>query len=839
MNLSRFTGLSGAVDAVRSHPWVIGLIILLLALSLAGCGGGASTEANPNTTPPNAPTYNGPPSATADVQAFRINLWENIKATNRCGQCHGAGGQVPMFARSDDVNLAYAAANTVVDLTQPADSRMVIKVGGGHNCWLSANSACADILTTWITNWAGGASGSGTQIQLVPPPLRDVGASRNFPDTPPAGFAGVHTLLTTFCSRCHTSTAVTPQSPYFASADIDEAYEAAKTKINLDDAALSRLVVRLRSEFHNCWPIPAGGAPNCAGSADAMQAAIQTMIGQIQPTVIDPNLVISKALTLYDGTVASGGSRFDGNAIAKWEFKTGSGATAFDTSGVEPAINLTLTGDVTWVGGWGINVKTGGKAQGSTASSKKLHDLIQGTGEYTLEAWVAPANVAQEDAYIISYSGGTAARNFTVAQQQYQIEALNRSSTTNSNGQPSVITDADDEDLQATLQHVVVTFDPVGGRRIYVNGEFTGDVDSSIPAAISDWDDTFAFVLGNEVSNDRQFQGVYRLVVVHNRVLTPAQITQNFEAGVGERYYLLFSVAHLISMPQSYIMFEASQYDSYSYLFTKPTFISLDGNAMPGSIPLRGMRIGENGVELKVGQAYRTLDTTIADASYSPATGQPLSSIGTVVALEKGPADDLFFLCFDVLGTNQEVCSSDAAPIAPPTVTDAVEPDIGIKIFDDINASMSAVTGVSPLTVAATYEEIKQALPTNEAIAGFSSSQQTAITQLAVAYCNSLANNGALRTAVFPNFTNWNADPSVAFANQAERDKIIVPLYNRAVGLNLQSQPTLAAVSGELSSNSSPATNLIDRLLPGSANTPAVVTAVCASIVGSAVTIVQ
>ena len=79
---------------------------------------------------------------------------------------------------------------------------------------------------------------------------------------------------------------------------------------------------------------------------------------------------------------------------------------AYDTSGVEPALNLNLSGDVTWVGGWGINVRTG-KAQGSTTASKKLHDLIRATGEYSIEAWVAPGNVAQEDARIVSYSGGT------------------------------------------------------------------------------------------------------------------------------------------------------------------------------------------------------------------------------------------------------------------------------------------------------------------------------------------------------------------------------------------------------------------------------------------------
>ena len=48
---------------------------------------------------------------------------------------------------------------------------------------------------------------------------------------------------------------------------MNEAYAAARVKINLDEPALSRLVVRLRSEFHNCWS-------DCAANADEMEAAI-------------------------------------------------------------------------------------------------------------------------------------------------------------------------------------------------------------------------------------------------------------------------------------------------------------------------------------------------------------------------------------------------------------------------------------------------------------------------------------------------------------------------------------------------------------------------------------
>src|ERR1043165_4599375 len=91
-------------------------IALLAVAVLSGCGGGAATTENPVTTPPTSgPTYSGPPPATADIQAFRINFWETVRGTNRCGSCHTVGGQSPQFARSDDVNAAYQQAGGVVN----------------------------------------------------------------------------------------------------------------------------------------------------------------------------------------------------------------------------------------------------------------------------------------------------------------------------------------------------------------------------------------------------------------------------------------------------------------------------------------------------------------------------------------------------------------------------------------------------------------------------------------------------------------------------------------------------------------------------------------------------
>src|ERR1700685_981729 len=164
---------------------ITGLIALAASFALSACGGaGAPTVANvAPSQAATAATYTGPAPATADVQAFEVNLWNNIRVQNRCGQCHNATSpaQMPNFARSDDVNLAYAQANTVVNLAQTPTSLIVTKVTGGHNCWLADPNACGQILTTWITNWAGATgAGSATQVQLVAPPIQSVGQSLNF-----------------------------------------------------------------------------------------------------------------------------------------------------------------------------------------------------------------------------------------------------------------------------------------------------------------------------------------------------------------------------------------------------------------------------------------------------------------------------------------------------------------------------------------------------------------------------------------------------------------------------------------------------------------------------------
>jgi len=811
---------------------------ILIASLIAGCGGGADTETLPQLNLQAITNYTGNPPASDDVQAFMLSLWTNVSRPDRCGGCHNeTDGQAPQFARGDDVNLAYDAVLPLVNLSSPAESRLVVKVSGGHNCWEAVPAICGDLMAGWIADWGGNATGGAArQIELRAPVIKDVGVSKTFPADSALFAATIHPLLTANCSNCHSSAAGNQaQTPYFADADPNIAYDAVRSKIDLDDPKSSRLVNRLQFEFHNCWT-------NCDDDATAMQTQIEIFTGAIMSTSVDPNLVISKALTLYDGLVASGGNRYESNQIALWEFKAGTGTTAFDTSGLDPAINLTLSGEIVWVGGWGINI-TSGKAQGSTTASKKLHDMIKPAGEYSIEAWVVPGNVAQEEARIVSYSAGTMARNFHLGQTLYAYDLYNRSSETDGNGEPLLQTSDEDEDLQATLQHVVATYDPIDGRRIYVNGVFTDDADPVAGGTLSDWDDTFAFVLGNEVSSDRQWAGVIRQVAIHNRALTPEQILQNFDVGVGEKFFLLFSVSEIVGMNDAFIMFEVSQFDSHSYLFNAPVFISLDPAATPGSIPVAGMRIGVNGSEMPISQAYANLDTAITDGSYDPATGQALSALGTIIGLEKGPESDEFFLSFERLGAETNVVT-EPSPLAPTPVDGAPAADIGVRTFDEINLTLSNITTV-PTThpaVAATYNLVRTQLPTIEDVATFSAAHEIGIAQLAIQYCDVLVEDDAGRTNYFGATFDFDAIPSVAFIN---RNLILDPLIDNTMNIGLGSQPDFDSVRNELGYNTPPGTPLsrIDRLIAsnnsGAQRTRDITKAVCAAVIGSGIMAVQ
>ena len=885
---------------ITNRPFTKLLSVLALTVVLSACdSGGVGTSSNPDlSTANNGFVYTGAAARDIAVSNFQFYLWRNVTDVTRCGGCHNSQASspvTPLFFDTSNVNVAYDATvardPALLDMTtvNPLNAVFVDKLNNGHFCWETNDTICATLIAGWIDDWKNAANGGAVarQINLTAPAnIRDPGDSKSFPASATTlGTNGTSFANTVYplvegtnpvinlnnCQNCHTEGLALAQAPFFAHIDVDVAYEAAKSKMDIDTPANSRLALRL-FEQHNCWS-------TCGPNETLMVQRITDFANGIAVSSIDPTLVTSKALTLGEGIIASGGNRAETNQFAIWEFKTGSGLTAFDTSGVGASINLSLIGSVNWVGGYGLEF-TGGRAQADTISSDKIYTYLQDAGapDYAIEAWVIPNNVTQEDANIVSYSGGDLSRNFTLGQDMYNYESFNRIDAVipAPNGEPVMSTGEDDEELaQASLQHVVINYDPLdslgngAGRSIYVNGQRVNnltDTAAGLPIA-NVWDDTFAFILGNEISGNRPWMGQVKLVALHSRALPEADILQNFDLGVGQKFLLLFYVGHHLGEtgnPNSFIVFEVAQFDSYSYLFNKPTFVTLDGSAPSTDISIKGLRIGINGKEALAGQSFSSLDTSVIAATYDPATGQELSPKGTIISLEKGPDSDEFFLTFEDFNGVTKAFSDIVPTVAadPGDPANPVDSDIGMRTFEEINATIAEITGV-PVTnaaVDAVYDDYIQQLPTAETIGSFLPSHQMAIAQLALTSCSELvdSNPGYFDLLNF----SFGDTAQNAFVTQAQRDAIIKPLLTAAMNVdqgapanNLNTQPAeleisdLLSAPGLLSQDLDPAlsgdaySSLITEMLSDGVNTTArtaqIVKAVCAVATGGAVMLVQ
>jgi len=119
-------------------------------------------------------------------------------------------------------------------------------------------------------------------------------------------------------------------------------------------------------------------------------------------------------------------------------------------------------------------------------------------------------------AQIVSYSAGSGTagsgtRNFALQQTLYDYDFLLRHNALDANeiplmglnGQPMHSTPAMNEVLQATLQHVVATYDPINGRRIYVNGVLETGVDPVPGGTLIDWQSNLATLQSSSATKRR------------------------------------------------------------------------------------------------------------------------------------------------------------------------------------------------------------------------------------------------------------------------------------------------------------------------------------------------
>jgi hypothetical protein len=171
-----------------------------------------------------------------------------------------------------------------------------------------------------------------------------------------------------------------------------------------------------------------------------------------------------------------------------------------------------------------------------------------------------------------------------------------------------------------------------------------------------------------------------------------------------------------------------------------------------------------------------------------------------------------------------------------------------VRTFDEINATMAELTGVSALdgSVSNTFDLVRQSLPAIPTMEAVLASHQVAIAQLAIEYCNAAVETTSVRNALWGgSFTAWttapNSQPGGWELGLAD------PLLDRLIGLTqLETQPDRALLESEI-------TQLVHGRVPAdpsrlglaatngnsAARTEDIGKAVCSSILGSAAMLVK
>ncbi len=602
----------------------------------------------------------------------------------------------------------------------------------------------------------------------------------------------------------------------FANRDESTAYTVIteSQKVNLSAPDRSPVVRKLGSpEFHNC-------GNNCAAIQTEMLAAVMEWAGIIEESggaageQVAVDAIASGVVAYTEGSPDENGERYEANLIAFYDFKTGGGGVVWDQSGVDPPINLQLSGSYEWMDSWGI-VFNEGQATASKDNSSKLYSQIAtpgvGTQQYTVELWINNENTTQEDARIISYSRFSNERAFSLEQQQYQYEFRQQSlaATSGLDGRESLITYDVDQDAQETLQHVVITHDLFRGRRIYVDSVFTGDEDPVDPARLWTWGTRNFLSLGANREGRGHWRGQIRMLAIYKEALSGEKIRKNFIAGVGKRIRLDFSLRDWTGNDAE-VQFSVTSLDNNTYLFCQPTFVGSGINGMR----VKNMRVQVNPADTSgpaaEGQGFTNLDVVLTGSRHQVSRGCSL------VPRIDGPDQDKFTIVFEELSNFSDPEEDQVYEYEIDLATRPRPPDTGFRDFSRIRATLSSLTGVNPRldravdpnnveTIQEIYETLEGQLPSTVDARAIVSSHQVGVTKLTFEYCVEMVDRPALREAVFgsefetgnPSF--FQSDVATAFADPILSDLLVERFVDHAFGVEqIDDQPLLSEIMDDL-----------------------------------------
>ena len=224
---------------------------------------------------------------------------------------------------------------------------------------------------------------------------------------------------------------------------------------------------------------------------------------------------------------AAAAERVSRDLVALYDFSESEGTRVADTSGVEPPLDLEIAqpAATTWNNGTleihrSTTIRTAGPAT-------RLAEAIRSSGELSIEAWLTPALAKQGGpARIVSLSANPSDRNVTLGQDGAAYDVRLRTTSTSTNGIPSLTSPPVETPLSQT--HVVYTRAADGATTIWVNSEQV--TTTTIAGDLANWTSDAPLGLANEASGDRPWLGSLHLVAIYNRALSAEDIAANFAA---------------------------------------------------------------------------------------------------------------------------------------------------------------------------------------------------------------------------------------------------------------------------------------------------------------------
>ncbi len=218
--------------------------------------------------------------------------------------------------------------------------------------------------------------------------------------------------------------------------------------------------------------------------------------------------------------------------VALYDFRLAKGDIVKDRSGVGPPVDLKIENPKNVRRSKGTLEVRGQTLIRSDKPADKIFQAVRRSGGITIEAWVRPANTKQAGpARMVTLSGGSSERNFTLGQEGDKVDVRLRTTKTSGNGIPSLSTRT--RTLSTKLTHVVYTRNRGGRARLFINGK--QQAEKRVAGTTANWNGKYRLALANELSKNRPWLGMFHLVAIYSRDLSAREVAEHFKAGVNAR----------------------------------------------------------------------------------------------------------------------------------------------------------------------------------------------------------------------------------------------------------------------------------------------------------------